>query len=219
MVISGQCKASSTSEKDMYKVYISGQKKFGLDAFRLFQESLEVVGVNAPVGDCLFEEAKLLGIPTYKQHGIVEESDVPYCDLIVCAHSFDYVTQAALNKACFGGIGYHPSLLPKLKGRNAVKRAIELGLKETGGSIYTLTEKWDAGRVIYQEKVAIPEGATSLSLWVELLAPLGLKLFKRLIENLTIFGPMWCEKYIKAYYADPLDEPDYRLNEALSKVE
>ena len=203
----------------MYKVYISGQKKFGLDAFRLFNESFEVVGVNAPVGDCLFEEAKLQGIPTYKQHGIVDEGDVPYCDLIVCAHSFDYVSMTALNKASFGGIGYHPSLLPKLKGRNAVKRAIELGLKETGGSIYTLTEKWDAGLVIYQEKVAIPEEATALSLWVETLAPLGLKLFRKLIADLTIFGPLWCEKFIKAYYADPLDEPDYRLSEALSKVE
>lgn len=209
----GQFKDLNTLENDMYKVYISGQKKFGSDVLKLLNESFEIIGVSAPVGDCLWEDAKALQIPIFDQHGIIEADDVPNCDLIICAHSFDYVTRGALNKACFGGVGYHPSLLPQLKGRNAVKRAIELGLSETGGSIYILEDKWDSGRVIYQEQVSIPESSTPISLWVGTLAPLGLKLFRKLLYDLLLFGPMWCEKYLKAYYADPLDEPDYRMAE------
>lgn len=57
-------------------------------------------------------------------------------DIILTAHAYCFVKKEARYKARFGAVGYHPSLLPKYKGKNAVKLAFDNDDKILGGSLY-----------------------------------------------------------------------------------
>lgn len=61
-------------------------------------------------------------------------------------------------------INIHPSLLPKFKGLNTHKRAIEAGEKEHGATVHFVTEDLDAGPIILQARVPILADDTEESL-------------------------------------------------------
>jgi phosphoribosylglycinamide formyltransferase-1 len=61
-------------------------------------------------------------------------------------------------------INVHPSLLPKFKGLDTHKRAIEAGEKEHGASVHFVTEDLDAGPIILQARVPILADDTEESL-------------------------------------------------------
>ena len=61
-------------------------------------------------------------------------------------------------------INIHPSLLPKFKGLDTHKRAIEAGEKEHGASVHFVTEDLDAGPIILQARVSILADDTEESL-------------------------------------------------------
>ena len=52
-------------------------------------------------------------------------------------------------------INVHPSLLPKYKGLNAVKQALDAQEVTTGCTVHYVTEDLDAGEIILQEEVSI----------------------------------------------------------------
>ncbi len=61
-------------------------------------------------------------------------------------------------------INIHPSLLPKYKGLNTHKRAIDNKEKITGCSVHYVTSKLDSGKIILQKKIKINKNETSISL-------------------------------------------------------
>ena len=61
-------------------------------------------------------------------------------------------------------INIHPSLLPKYKGLNTHKKAIENNDKFAGCSVHFVTAKLDSGKIIMQKKVKIKKGDTIASL-------------------------------------------------------
>ena len=61
-------------------------------------------------------------------------------------------------------INIHPSLLPKYKGLNTHKKAIENNDKYAGCSVHFVTAKIDSGKVIMQKKVKIKKNDTIYSL-------------------------------------------------------
>ncbi len=61
-------------------------------------------------------------------------------------------------------INIHPSLLPKFKGLDTHKRALEAGEKEHGASVHFVTEDLDAGPIILQARVPILADDTEASL-------------------------------------------------------
>ena len=61
-------------------------------------------------------------------------------------------------------INIHPSLLPKYKGLNTHKKAIENYDKYAGCSIHFVTAKIDSGKIIMQKKVKIKKNDTVDSL-------------------------------------------------------
>ena len=61
-------------------------------------------------------------------------------------------------------VNIHPSLLPKYKGLNTHKKAIENNDKFSGCSVHFVTAKLDSGKIIMQKKVKIKKEDTIASL-------------------------------------------------------
>lgn len=162
-------------------VLIAGQKWFGaavFDALRALPR-VSVVAVSAPTGDRLEGRADEHGVPVIRQ---LRASTMPCgVDLIVAAHSHDFISEATRLRAKWGGIGYHPSLLPLHRGRDAVRWAIRMGDRVTGGSVYRLSNKMDGGNVLAQRHVFIRPGDTAEELWRRDLAPLGVSLLQKVV--------------------------------------
>jgi phosphoribosylglycinamide formyltransferase-1 len=59
-----------------------------------------------------------------------------------------------------GVVNIHPSLLPAFKGKNAIEKAFDYGVKYTGITIHYIDEKIDHGKIIDQEVVKIEDGMT-----------------------------------------------------------
>lgn len=166
------------------KITIVGSRYFGsaaLDA--LLKDGAEVIGIVVPTADDRLKAAgEAAGIPVTVQADpkVVPPNEIPDgTDLIVTAHSHARVTQEAVAKAKLGGIGYHPSLLPRHRGIAAVEWTIKEGDPIAGGTIYHLAEKMDAGAIAMQDWCFVKQGETARDLWERALAPLGLDLIVR----------------------------------------
>lgn len=57
-------------------------------------------------------------------------------------------------------LNIHPSLLPKFKGLDTHRRALEAGAHIHGASVHFVTEELDGGPVIMQGELAVREGET-----------------------------------------------------------
>ena len=61
-------------------------------------------------------------------------------------------------------INIHPSLLPKYKGLNTHKKAIENNEKYSGCTVHYVTKKLDSGKIILQQKVKLSKNDTPITL-------------------------------------------------------
>jgi methionyl-tRNA formyltransferase len=180
-------------------IYISGRGAFAVQvADALLEEGHPITGVAAPrlrqgrsddgdasSWDRLRSWAYPRSIP-WTDSAELRATHVPDgVDLIVAAHSHAFIGRRTRARAAVATIGYHPSLLPVHRGRDAVRWTIRDGDKVTGGSVYHLTERTDGGPLAAQEHVFVPPGSTAQSLWREHLAPLGVRLLLRVVTDLT----------------------------------
>ena len=67
-------------------------------------------------------------------------------------------------------LNIHPSLLPKYKGLNTHKRAIENKEKYSGCTVHFVNSKLDSGKIIFQKKIKILKKDTPKSLAKKVLA-------------------------------------------------
>ena len=63
-----------------------------------------------------------------------------------------------------GTLGYHPTLLPKMRGRAALAWTILLDVKRTGGTLFWMDEGVDSGPIAAQEEFDIPPATNLLGL-------------------------------------------------------
>lgn len=76
--------------------------------------------------------------------------------IITCAYG-QIIPEALLNYPKYGCINVHGSLLPKYRGGAPIHWAIINGEKETGMTIMTMSKKMDAGDIISQRSIEIPD--------------------------------------------------------------
>src|SRR5260370_29857512 len=86
-------------------------------------------------------------------------------DLIATAHSHARISREALAAAKLGGIGYHPSLLPRHRGIAAVEWTIKEGDPIAGGTVYHLSDRMDAGAIAAQGPCFLIQDETARELW------------------------------------------------------
>jgi methionyl-tRNA formyltransferase len=160
----------------------------------LREHGVEIARVVVHDGeDRLAAAARAAGIDVVVQANpkLVTVSEIaPKTDLIVTAHSHARVAKAAVAAAKLGGIGYHPSLLPRHRGMAAVEWTIKEGDPIAGGTIYHLADKLDAGAIATQDWCFVKKGETARELWERALAPLGLTLLARVIDYAKTYNEL-----------------------------
>jgi methionyl-tRNA formyltransferase len=169
------------------RITLVGSRHFGVTTLNtLRQHGVDIVRVVVHDGeDRLAASAIAAGIEVVVQADpkLVAAAEIaPGTDLIVTAHSHARVTGEALAAAKLGGIGYHPSLLPRHRGIAAIEWTIKEGDPIAGGSVYHLADRMDAGAIAAQEWVFVKKGETARELWERALAPLGQKLLGDVID-------------------------------------
>jgi methionyl-tRNA formyltransferase len=184
------------------RITLVGSRHFGVTTLNMLREhGVEVARVVVADGeDRLAAAARAAGIEVAVQADpkFVVASDIaPNTDLIITAHSHARVTKDALAAAKLGGIGYHPSLLPRHRGKAAVEWTIKEGDPIAGGTVYHLADRMDAGAIAAQDWCFVKKGETARELWERALAPLGLKLLAKVIDY---------AKTYKSLPAKPQDE-------------
>ena len=184
------------------RITLVGSRHFGVATLNMLREhGIEIARVVVHDGeDRLAAAARTAGIEVVVQTNpkrVAVSEIAPNTDLIIAAHSHARVSKEAVASARLGGIGYHPSLLPRHRGIAAVEWTIKEGDPIAGGTVYHLAERMDAGAIAAQEWCFVKKGETPRELWERALAPLGLKLLARVID------------YAKTYHelpAKPQDE-------------
>jgi len=111
-------------------------------------------------------------------------------DLVVAAHTHARISDEALARSRLGGIGYHPSLLPRHRGIAAVEWTILEGDPIAGGSVYHLADGWDAGPIAAQDWCFVARGESARELWERALAPMGLDLLARVVRHARDHGEL-----------------------------
>jgi methionyl-tRNA formyltransferase len=111
-------------------------------------------------------------------------------DLIVTAHSHARISKEALASARLGGVGYHPSLLPRHRGIAAIEWTIREKDPIAGGTVYHLAERMDAGAIAAQDWCFVGKNETARQLWERALAPMGLKLLGEVIDYVKEHGTL-----------------------------
>jgi methionyl-tRNA formyltransferase len=171
------------------KITLVGSRYFGRAVLDLLlqEPGIEVARVAVPsADDRLTVGARAAGIEVYAHespHIVPLEAIAPGTDLIVTAHSHARVAHDAVASARLGGIGYHPSLLPRHRGMAAVEWTVSEGDPVAGGTIYHLADKLDAGPIVAQDWVFVKKGESARELWERALAPLGLRLIMEVVRH------------------------------------
>lgn len=176
------------------KVLVCGQSRFGRDVAELVtqQPGWEIVGISCPVRADNLDKLHIFAlngghhiIPAGRLDAdTVDRVCGSDLDLIVAAHCHDFIGRKTRHRARLGVLGYHPSLLPRHRGRSAIEWAIRFREAITGGSVYWLNDTVDGGPIAAQRHVAIRPDDTPRELWARELAPLGLELFAHVFAEL-----------------------------------
>jgi methionyl-tRNA formyltransferase len=177
------------------KITLVGSRYFGAAVLdKLVALDVQVLQVVAPAADDrLAQRAQALGLKLRVQQ---DPKHVPAAEiadgseLIVCAHTHARIDADALAKARLGGIGYHPSLLPRHRGIAAVEWTIKCGDAIAGGSIYHLAQRMDAGAIAAQDWCFVKPGETARELWERALAPLGIRLLTEVVAKASATGTL-----------------------------
>jgi glycine cleavage system regulatory protein/folate-dependent phosphoribosylglycinamide formyltransferase PurN len=175
------------------KCTLVGSRFFGATVFEaLRNDGTEIARVVAPAADDrLGVAAQTAGLPVHileNPRNVPADAIAEGTDLIVAAHTHARVSREALARSRLGGIGYHPSLLPRHRGIAAVEWTILEGDPIAGGSVYHLADTMDAGAIAAQDWRFVAKGETARELWERALAPMGLDLLTRVVRHARQHG-------------------------------
>ena len=117
-------------------------------------------------------------------------------DLIFCFGWSELLKKKILKLAKVASVGFHPTKLPKNKGRHAIIWTIALGLKKTASTFFLIqNEKADTGKIISQKQIIIKNNETSSSLYKKIITTSQ----KQLVNVINFFEKNKNKKKIKKF--------------------
>lgn len=168
------------------KVVIAGQKRFGRDVLDLvLKRGWQVAAVACPRDENDRLRIAATNADLRILDGLFTAAVMPAgCDLIIAAHCHNFISAKTRRRAELGALGFHPSLLPRHRGRSAIEWAIRFGEYITGGTVYWLNDVVDGGPIAANDWCFIQPDDSASSLWQREIAPIGLRLFARVFDDL-----------------------------------
>lgn len=195
------------------RIALAGQRSFGAAALEhIMAAGHDVAQVFAPTGDVLDWTARRHNVPVAER--LIADALMPDLDLIVCAHAHVYVSDKARDRTLLGGIGYHPSLLPRHRGRDAVKWTVHMGDPIAGGSVYWLSNRVDGGPIAAADWCHVRPRMTASDLWRDELFPMGLRLLVKVLSDLDrgvlvrVDQDEACATWEPSWERPPVERPD-----------
>ena len=119
------------------------------------KEKVEIICLSDNYNAEILNKAKNMNI-SYKYLPFEENSNyfaTQNFDLIILDYYSKDLTANILELGKF--INVHPSLLPAFKGKDAISRAFEAGVKVSGITVHTMTNQIDGGKILAQFPVLI----------------------------------------------------------------
>ncbi|MGN0905875.1 MAG: formyltransferase family protein [Bullifex sp.] len=169
------------------KLFICGQRSFGREVLKaLYERGHEIVGVAPPPQDKLYDKMQVLavklGLPVVSDCDKLTSRDIPDdTDLVIAAHSHWYISDKIRKKAKYGAIGFHPSLLPRHRGQDAVRWTVAMNDAITGGTVFWLNETVDGGPILSQRVVFVDKAWDYHELWKHLF-PIGVEMLCEAVD-------------------------------------
>jgi methionyl-tRNA formyltransferase len=203
------------------RIVLIGQAAFGEKVLgALLNRGEQVVAVYVPPdkpgsrADPLKESTRQHGVPVFQPQRMrdpaVYDKFVELApDLGVMAFVTDIVPQSILGCPRLGTIQYHPSLLPRHRGRSAINWAIINGDTVTGITILWPDAGIDTGPILLQKEADISPSDTVGSLYYNKLFPLGVE---AIMESIDLIhkgrAPRIPQDESQATYERPCREKD-----------
>jgi methionyl-tRNA formyltransferase len=183
------------------RIILIGQAAFAEKTLdRLIGKGEEVLAVfcfpDAPGGriDPVKQRALQLGIPVH-QHKTLKTPDVTEqfvslnADLAILAFVSQIIPPPVFNAPRLGSICYHPSLLPKYRGRTAINWALIRGETVTGLTIFWLDKGIDTGPILMQKEVQVSPEDTTGTLYFNKLFPMGIEAISEAVDLIQAGNP------------------------------
>jgi methionyl-tRNA formyltransferase len=200
------------------RIVLIGQAAFGEKVLeRLLERKEDVVAVYCPPDrpggkpDPLKELAQECGIavlqpPRMKSAETIQEYKTLNPDLNILAFVTRIVPNEILQFPRHGSIQFHPSLLPRHRGRSAINWAVIQGDEKTGLTIFWVDEGIDTGPILLQKEVEITPDDTTGSIYFNKLFPLGVD---ALMQSLDLVkagkAPRIAQDEARATYEPPCE--------------
>lgn len=164
------------------RVVIFGQKWLAVEVLKVLL-AMPRVTVTAVCPDAnsgrLTGAAEAAGVP------ILSMQDLPCCDLGVAAHCQRYIPAEVRARCGLGVLAYHPSLLPRHRGRDAVHWTVTMRDPVAGGTVYWMDDGADTGPLEKQDWCHVLPGDTPGEIWRRELAPMGVRLLTECVDRLA----------------------------------
>lgn len=206
------------------RIILIGQAAFAEKTLeKLVGKGEEVVAVfcppDAPGGkfDPAKQRALQLGIPVH-QHKTLKTPEVLQtfvslqADLAILAFVTQIVPPPVFKAPKLGSICFHPSLLPKYRGRSAINWALINGEKKTGISLFWVDEGIDTGPILLQKEVEVGPDETTGTLYFNKLFPVGVDAIVESVDLIKAGNPpRIVQDEAKANYDPPCGDEHARI--------
>lgn len=175
------------------RIVVMGQAAFGAKFLEKTAPGENVVAVygppDSPKGkpDPIKEVAIGKNLPhyahkSYRNPQVITEFRELQPDLLVMAFVTAILPTEFLNVPSMGSICYHPSLLPRHRGANAINWAVIMGDLKTGLTIFWPDGGIDTGPILLQKTIDIGWEDTTGSLYFNHLFPMGIDALLESVE-------------------------------------
>jgi methionyl-tRNA formyltransferase len=207
------------------RIVVNGRQAFGKAVLEaLLGRGDDVAGVyaapDAPDGrtDPLAEAAAAAGLPlfqpaTYRDPDVHDQFRALAPDLQIMAFVTLVIPQSFLNVPTHGTIQYHPSVLPRHRGRSAINWPIISGETETGLTVFWPDAGLDTGDVLLWKTTPIGPDETLGTVYFERLFPMGVEALLEAVDMVKADeAPRYPQDDALATYEGPCEHGSARVD-------
>lgn len=115
-------------------------------------------------------------------YAVVAQGDAA---LFVLANTTRIVRKAEYEAPALGTICFHPSVLPRHRGRDAVYWTVKMGDAQTGVTWFWVDDGIDTGPIATQRRMPLPPDMRPRDIYERYLVPLGIEAFEELLDRLA----------------------------------